>query len=72
MVTPAAFRVSLGLAALVGAVGCLRPSEERARRDELVGIAEADGVRIEVAGGQAVVRELARERVLLWASAPRL
>jgi 3',5'-cyclic-AMP phosphodiesterase len=50
--------------------GCLRPSEERARRDEQVGIAEVDGVRIAVDEGHAVVRELTPERVLLWESAP--
>lgn len=58
----------LGLAAS----GCLRPSADRARRDEQVGSAELDGVRVEVAGGHAAVRELERDRVLLWASAPRL
>jgi Icc protein len=51
---------------------CLRPSEERARRDEQVGSAEAEGVSVTVADGGAVVRELAPERLLLWASAPRL
>jgi predicted phosphodiesterase len=50
----------------------LRPSAERARRDEQVGSAEAEGVRVDVAGGHAVVRELEQSRVLLWASAPRL
>jgi predicted phosphodiesterase len=60
------------LVALTCPLGCLRPSEDRARRDEQVGSAEADGVRVQVAGGHAVVRELARERLLLWASAPRL
>lgn len=68
-------RADLGwrvLAALLGSLGCLRPSEERALRDEQVGLAEADGVQVVVADGRAVVRELTRERVLLWASAPRL
>jgi 3',5'-cyclic-AMP phosphodiesterase len=60
--------LALGLAS----GGCLRPSEDRARRDEQVGSAELDGVRVEVAGGHAVVRELEQNRVLLWASAPRL
>jgi Icc protein len=57
---------------LLGALGCLRPSEDRARRDEQVGLAQADGVELAVTGGHAVVRELSRERVMLWASAPRL
>jgi len=65
-------RATACLALLLAAPSCLRPSEERARRDEQVGVADADGVRVEVAGGQAVVRELERSRLLLWASAPRL
>ena len=60
------------LGAALCVAGCLRPSEDRARRDEQVGKAEVDGVRVEVAAGAAVVRELQRERLLLWASAPRL
>ena len=67
-------RCSVALAgvslALLGA--CLRPGEERARRDEQVGQAEADGVRVQVDLGHAAVRQLAPERVQLWASAPRL
>ncbi|HWO11812.1 MAG TPA: metallophosphoesterase [Polyangiaceae bacterium] len=51
---------------------CLRPGEERARRDERVGQARGDGVRVEVAFGHAAVRSLARDRVRLWAAAPRL
>ena len=54
------------------ASGCLRPSEERARRDALVGSDEVDGVRVAVADGLAAVRELAPDHVRLWASAPRL
>jgi hypothetical protein len=50
---------------------CLRPGEERARRDEQVGRAEAPGVRVDVAFGHAAVRELGAERVRLWAGAPR-
>jgi 3',5'-cyclic-AMP phosphodiesterase len=60
------------LAALLCPLGCLRPSEDRARRDEQVGIAAAAGVQVVVAGGHAAVRELSPERVMLWASAPRL
>jgi 3',5'-cyclic-AMP phosphodiesterase len=51
---------------------CLRPGEDRARRDEQVGQAQAAGVRVEVALGHAAVRDLEPERVQLWASAPRL
>ncbi len=60
----------LGLALSVS--GCLRPSADRARRDEQVGSAEAEGVSVDVAGGHAVVRQLEQNRVQLWASAPRL
>jgi predicted phosphodiesterase len=53
-------------------VGCLRPSEERARRDERVGIADTDGLRVVVDQGRAAVRELTPERVVLWESAPSI
>lgn len=55
---------------LLGA--CLRPSEDRARRDEQVGLAEQGGFRVQVAEGHAVVRELEPSRVLLWESTPSL
>jgi Icc protein len=64
-------RYSLGAAAVLSAA-CLRPSEERARRDEQVGSAAVAGIRIAVDEGRAVVRELAPERVVLWESAPTL
>ena len=62
--------VAVASASLLGA--CLRPGEDRARRDEQVGRATADGVRVDVALGHAAVRELATDRVRLWAAAPRL
>lgn len=52
--------------------GCLRPSEDRARRDEQVGVAERGGFHVQVAEGHAAVRELEQNRVLLWESAPTL
>jgi 3',5'-cyclic-AMP phosphodiesterase len=52
--------------------GCLRPSHERARRDERVGIADIGSVRVTVDEGRAVVRELAPDRVVLWESAPSI
>ena len=61
--------------ALVGPAllaACLRPGEDRARRDEQVGRAQVAGVRVEVELGHAAVRELAPDRVRLWAGAPRL
>jgi Icc protein len=63
---------ALGFVVALASAACLRPSEERARRDQLVGVAEVDGVRVVVDEGHAAVRELTRERVLLWESAPRL
>jgi predicted phosphodiesterase len=50
--------------------GCVRPAEERALRDELVGQRDANGVRISVHHGLAVVRELTPDRATLWQSAP--
>jgi Icc protein len=50
--------------------GCTRPAEERARRDERVGRAEVDGVRVAVSEGLAAVRRLDDEELLLWGSAP--
>jgi predicted phosphodiesterase len=59
----------MGLA--LALAGCLRPSEDRARRDEQVGRAEVAGVRVEVAGGYAAVRTLEPTNLELWAGAPR-
>ena len=50
--------------------GCLRPTEERARRDLDVGKAEAGGVRITVVDGLAAVRRAEPGRLDLWMSAP--
>ena len=57
---------------LLSLPGCLRPSEERARRDEQVGRADTASLSVEVDDGHAAVRELASDHVRLWASAPRL
>jgi 3',5'-cyclic-AMP phosphodiesterase len=58
----------IGLAATSA---CLRPSEERALRDEQIGQEATDAVRVSVSGGHAAVRELGADRIELWASAPR-
>jgi hypothetical protein len=50
--------------------GCLRPTEERARRDLEVGKAEAGGVRVAVDDGLAVVRRAEAGELELWMSAP--
>ncbi|MEO8182140.1 MAG: metallophosphoesterase [Deltaproteobacteria bacterium] len=57
---------------LPGVAACTRPSAERARQDAQIGQAESEELRVEVAGGHAVVRELSSGYVSLWASAPRL
>lgn len=57
---------------VAGGLGCMRPAEERARQDELVGYAEDASWSVRVTGGHAVVRALEPGRVSLWASAPRL
>jgi predicted phosphodiesterase len=54
------------------AVGCVRPAEERALRDELVGTRDADGASIRVHDGLAVVRDLDADSATLWQSAPSI
>lgn len=51
-------------------LGCLRPAEERALRDELVGTRDAEGARVAVRDGLAVVRSLEGAGGTLWQSAP--
>ena len=63
--------VALVVASLT-AIACLRPSESRAERDLEVGHASGAGLRVDVAGGLAVVRELSSGMLRLWASAPTL
>jgi predicted phosphodiesterase len=60
----------LSCAALVLAAACLRPSEDRAERDQEVGQAEHAGLRVEVRDGLATVRSLSDDRLVLWGSAP--
>jgi predicted phosphodiesterase len=52
--------------------GCLRPSEDRARRDAEIGQATAPGVSLTVANGYAAVRSLDGARAELWENAPAL
>jgi len=56
------------LALCVGA--CLRPSEDRARRDLEIGSAQAEDLSIVIGGGHAVVRDASSSALVLWASAP--
>ena len=55
---------------LVGA--CLRPGESRAELDMEVGHASGEGLRVDVEGGLAAVRELGPGKLRLWGSAPAL
>ena len=50
--------------------GCLRPTEERARRDLEVGKASAGGVKVHVEQGLAAVRRAEAGELELWMSAP--
>jgi 3',5'-cyclic-AMP phosphodiesterase len=50
--------------------GCLRPSEDRAKRDLEIGAAQAGGFTIAVSEGHAVVRAASATGAVLWASAP--
>ncbi|HEY6558765.1 MAG TPA: metallophosphoesterase [Polyangiaceae bacterium] len=59
------------LAALL-AVGCMRPSEERAERDRDVGNARAAGMSVRAYGGLAAVRRIRPGELVLWGSAPAL
>jgi len=58
-----------GLALLV-ALGCTRPAEERTRQDLEVGHVRSATLEVEVSSGLAAVRELSRGRLALWLSAP--
>ncbi len=59
-----------GLLCCLALQGCLRPSQERAERDQRVGQAAGDDLEVSVSQGLAAVRSLERERLVLWASAP--
>lgn len=52
------------------ASACLRPTEERARRDLEVGKASVAGVGVEVVDGLAAVRRAGPGELTLWMSAP--
>ncbi|HKE15611.1 MAG TPA: metallophosphoesterase [Kofleriaceae bacterium] len=51
---------------------CVRPAEERTLDDLDVGVAEAEGLAIEIEGGAAQVRSLRGDAIQLWAQAPVL
>jgi 3',5'-cyclic-AMP phosphodiesterase len=68
LASPGLWGAALGVCVL----GCLRPSEDRARQDQEVGSADDGQMSVEVEGGHAVVRQLDTGSLSLWASAPRL
>jgi 3',5'-cyclic-AMP phosphodiesterase len=63
-------RHTLSVAALLLVAACLRPSEDRAERDQEIGQAEHAGLRVEVTDGLATVRALGDDDLVLWGSAP--
>jgi 3',5'-cyclic-AMP phosphodiesterase len=63
-------RHAMGLAFLLLASSCLRPSEERAERDLTVGQAQQGELAVDVVDGLAAVRSLTEGRLVLWGSAP--
>jgi 3',5'-cyclic-AMP phosphodiesterase len=65
-----ALRASRLLVASALALGCARPSEERALRDLEVGLALSEGIAVRVDNGLATVRKLASDDIVLWGSAP--
>jgi 3',5'-cyclic-AMP phosphodiesterase len=60
-----------GILAMLGG-GCLEVADERARRDERVGRAQAGGTAVLVEEGLAAVRALDAQALRLWAQAPAL
>lgn len=60
----------LSFTALLLVAACLRPSEDRAERDQEVGQAERAGLRVAVSDGLATVRDLSDDALVLWGSAP--
>jgi predicted phosphodiesterase len=63
-------RQLLSFTALLLVAACLRPSEDRAERDQEVGQAEHAGLRVAVSDGLATVRLLSEDALVLWGSAP--
>ncbi len=57
-------------AALLGT--CVRPADQRSMDEFEVGLAEEAGLRVVVVDGQAAIRELGAQRLVLWSQAPQL
>ena len=51
---------------------CVRPADHRSNDEYDVGIAESDGLAVTVRDGQAAVRQLSEQKLMLWAQAPHL
>ncbi|HET9932604.1 MAG TPA: metallophosphoesterase [Polyangiaceae bacterium] len=62
--------LSLACLPLLLALGCARPSEQRAERDLVIGQATAQNVAVRVDQGLAAVREISADAIVLWGSAP--
>lgn len=54
------------------ALSCLRPSEERALADQMVGVASGEGLHVTVSEGLAAVHRIRPGGLELWAQAPAL
>lgn len=63
-------RLFVGVCCTLLVFSCLRPSQDRTERDLEVGQAEAQGARVKVTDGLAVVRSLSPGELVLWGSAP--
>jgi hypothetical protein len=63
-------RIRPAALALSFAAACVRPAEDRTLEDLEVGVAETDGLSIEVEDGAAQVRAIAADRAHLWAQRP--
>jgi 3',5'-cyclic-AMP phosphodiesterase len=57
---------------LLALAACVHVADDRARRDETVGQAEAAGASVHVEGGLATVRHFSAGELTLWAQAPAL
>jgi hypothetical protein len=63
-------RRALATGAVLLAAGCLQVADGRARRDQRIGQASAEGITVAVDGGLAHVRALGGGKLRLWAQAP--
>lgn len=55
---------------LASGVACVRPADERYSLEKDVGKAELPGLQVDILDGQAAIRELDADTMLLWGQAP--